>query len=589
MRAMRSRSLAVLCLLAGVHSAGHAAADEAGERALRARIEATLRQVMELEIAVEHEKRLYPPAEMWDEDVASLTARARAAGIADLRPTPASIVPILLEGGRPSPLELRRITLAGRAEYGAVHRFLSLLARAPRRTDLEEVRLVAAPDRAVTYTIRLGLPVYTGSPAPAPPPAPALATNGARTPEEARDRAREAVLRAHLAELTSRAAGLQALQRVFAGHAERAARARALAALARLDRTTDDLAVALTEWRLGDAITVEGLAVGAAARAGLGPALQAAGLPVRDVPFSRQGPCHRFSVTVTLPAGAMEDDGAPGNGPFDATTAAACAAPEGRARGRIAARGTDPEGITVRLRGVEVADLFRVLGAVTPLGFVVDGDVDGRVDVDYERASLDDAFGAMAAAGIVGQVGALVRVSNAAAGVKVEPPRDDHSGGPVSLDLKDADLRDVFLLFERIGGLRYELPDGVRGRVSLFVQEVPWDRVAEAVAESAGLHPRIDGDGTRVVLEEKGPRRPVPPAPIPWRYPREPAKVGLEDLRPAGAALVDGAWRAYAYGPGRVLWTLVPGARFFDGEVKAVTATAVTFDVAGRAVEVKLP
>jgi hypothetical protein len=192
----------------------------------------------------------------------------------------------------------------------------------------------------------------------------------------------------------------------------------------------------------------------------------------------------------------------------------------------------------------------------------------------------------MGTAGIVGQVGALIRVSNAAAGVRVEP-RKDHTGDPVTLDLKDADLRDVFRLFEMISGLRYELPKGFEGRASLFVKEEPWDRVVDAVADAAGLRYRIDD--TRVVLEEKGLRRRVPFAPVSRRFPREPAQVGVEDLRPVGAALVDGAWQAYAYGPGRVLWTLAPGARFFDGEVKSVTSTAVSFDVAGKPVELELP
>jgi len=584
---MQSKPLAILCVFAGILPAGRAAADEAGERALQAQIEAARRQVMELEFAVEREKRSYPPAEMWEDDITSVMKRARAAGISDLRPAPVTTAPILLEGGGPSPLALQRVSLAGQAEYEAIHRFLALLAGAPRRTDFESVRLVAAPKGMVAYSIRLGLPVYTGAPGPLLPPVPPIATAGARTPEEARDRAREAVLRAQLADLSSRAATLQGLQRVFALHEERGARARAFAALGQFHRATGRLALAVTEFRLEDGITIEGVAVGAAARAGLGPALEAAGLSVREVPFSRQGVCHRFSVTAALPVTAIEDVGAPGNGPFDATTAAACAAPEGRTRGRIAARGSDPNGVTVRLRGVDVPDLFRVLGTVTPLGFVVDGDVDGRLDVDYERASLDDAFGAMPTAGIVGQVGALVRVSNAAAGITVEPRKDAYFGSPVSLDLKNADLRDVFKLFGMITGSRYELPADVEGRASLFVREAPFDQVLDGLAEAAGLRHRTDG--ARVVLEAKGPRRSLPPAPAFGRYPRETASVGVEDLQPAGAALVEGAWQAYAYGPGRVLWTLVPGARFLDGEVKSVTATAVAFDVAGKTVELKLP
>jgi hypothetical protein len=387
MRAMQSKSAALLCLVAALLADGRAAADEKGDPALQSQIAAARQQVMKLEMDVEREKRFYPPAEMWQDDIASLMERARAAGIADLQPTPVTVAPILIEGGRPSPLEMRRLTLAGQAEYDAVHRFLDLLGRAPRRTDLEAVRLVAAPKGGVAYTIQLGLPVYTGDPAPSPPSVPRVSTAGARTPEEASVMAREAVLRAQLAALIARTAALQGLQRVFALHVERAARARVFVALSRFHRACEKLHVALTELRLEEGITIEGVAIGAAARAALGPALGEAGFSVRAAPFAREGWCHRFSVTATLPVRDIEDADAPGTSPYDAAAAAACAAPAGRTRGRIATRGSDAKGITVRLRGVDVPDLFRVLGTVTPLGFVVDGDVDGRVDVDYERAS----------------------------------------------------------------------------------------------------------------------------------------------------------------------------------------------------------
>jgi hypothetical protein len=596
----RRRPRAFACALAFSLSAARlATGDERSERALQAEIDAARRQVMDLELALEREKRLIPTADMWEDDVANLMGRARAAGLNDVGPSPVSLVPIALDGGAPSPLELRRLTLSGRAPYEAVHRFVALLGGGPRRVDLEEVRLTAAPKGVVDFEFRLGLPVYIGAAATPPPASPRLDSRAVRTPEEARDAAREAVYRARLTDLRARLASLQALQRVLARFEERATRGRAFAALAQLHRATANLDVALTGLRLVERVAIEGVAVGAASRSGLAAALREAGFVVRDVPFSRQGWCHRFSVDAEVRPGEIVDVGAAENGPFDAATAAACAAADPRSRGKIAARGSDPNGITLRLRGVEVADLIRVLGAVTPLSFVVDADVDGRVDVAYDRASLDDAFDAMRAAGVVGQVGALVRVSNTSSGVEVGvgpglpvspdrrgPPKGKYSGEPVSVDIKEGDLRDMFRLFERISGLRFELPAGFEGRASLFVRDEPWDGVVDALADAAGLRYRVQG--TRVVLERKGSARPVP-APERGRYPREPAKVGVEDLKPVGAALVEGSWQAYAYGPGRVLWTLVPGAPFFDGQVKAVTATAVTFEGAGKPVEVKLP
>lgn len=55
-------------------------------------------------------------------------------------------------------------------------------------------------------------------------------------------------------------------------------------------------------------------------------------------------------------------------------------------------------------------------------------------------------------------------------------------GAPVDLDLKDADIRDVFRLLADVGRVNLVVNDKVDGKVTLRLKRVPWDQIACTVA-----------------------------------------------------------------------------------------------------------
>ncbi len=71
-------------------------------------------------------------------------------------------------------------------------------------------------------------------------------------------------------------------------------------------------------------------------------------------------------------------------------------------------------------------------------------------------------------------------------------------GEPVTLDLRDADLRDVLRLLSEVSGLDFVLQPGVSGRVTLRLTETPWDQALEVLLRSRGLDYRLDGGVLRV-------------------------------------------------------------------------------------------
>jgi type IV pilus assembly protein PilQ len=55
-------------------------------------------------------------------------------------------------------------------------------------------------------------------------------------------------------------------------------------------------------------------------------------------------------------------------------------------------------------------------------------------------------------------------------------------GAPLDLDVKDADIKDVFRLLADVGKVNLVVSDAVAGKVTLRLKRVPWDQIACSVA-----------------------------------------------------------------------------------------------------------
>ena len=78
-----------------------------------------------------------------------------------------------------------------------------------------------------------------------------------------------------------------------------------------------------------------------------------------------------------------------------------------------------------------------------------------------------------------------------------EPVRRFH-GEPISLDLKDADLRDVLLTFSKLARLNMVIDPDVRDSVTVRLENVPWDQALEVILKSNGLGYVLEGSMVRV-------------------------------------------------------------------------------------------
>ena len=73
-----------------------------------------------------------------------------------------------------------------------------------------------------------------------------------------------------------------------------------------------------------------------------------------------------------------------------------------------------------------------------------------------------------------------------------------YSGERISLELKDADLKDFFRLIGSISGLNIVLDPDVEGSLTLFLKEVPWDQALDVVLKNQGMGRHLSGNVLRI-------------------------------------------------------------------------------------------
>jgi type IV pilus assembly protein PilQ len=98
---------------------------------------------------------------------------------------------------------------------------------------------------------------------------------------------------------------------------------------------------------------------------------------------------------------------------------------------------------------------------------------------------------------VLGEDPSLRRGSGYPAVVIGEPARR-YTGEPISLDLKDADIRDVLFTFSKLARLNMVIDPEVRGSVTVRLENVPWDQALEMILKVNGLGYVLEGNIVRV-------------------------------------------------------------------------------------------
>jgi hypothetical protein len=485
------------------------------------------------------------------------------------------------------------VDVSGVGRYADIDRFFRQVALSHRLIDVESLNLTAAPGDAVRFTAVVKFPYRPARAALPQPP------DGTRARATGIPRPQADAFVADQALALAKSETIAALRR---------ARRNPRVFLSELSAIVRDRPVILTSATLGDEFLVRGLTVGDASAHALESRMERGFFRLSQFLMTRQGACLRFEARGTTPvAGPEAELPLPTEDPFEEQDAS-CAVDRDAARVAVV-RGANTKvpgqgPLTLRLRDMDVADVFRVLHALTGQGFLVDGDVAGRVHVELARVTLEEALAALARSANlrVGEPGLVRRVSNAhgdtpaprkpAPKAAPAPDAPPPSTATASFGLKRASVRDILAVMTDADAALASLgPPGSLGRVSLWARETPLSVLRASVLEAAGLTERVEDEHR--VLGRPGA---ASDAPVPVAAETQPPRLVLRapdlsllEFEPAGIASAGSGWSTFAYSPGGSLLGYRAGERLANAVIKDVQSTDVLLETDEGELRIGIP
>ena len=525
-------------------------------------------------------RRALPDGAAPTADVTHVRELAASAGL--LHAEAVARAPVELDG-----LGAVVVDVSGTARFAEIDRFFRQVALSPRLVDVEILSLAGAPEDLVHLRATLRLPFRpNGLPSPAPP---SDARDGlAGVPRPQADLfVRDQALALAKSEAIARLRRAQRNPRLLLAE---------VAAIAR------DHPVAFTEVVAGDRFQARGLILGEGPSRDLEARFERGFFRMSGFLMVRQGACRRFEASGTAPVvGLAAELPLPAEDPFRQDEAP-CRIDRDASRGPEIPRGNTGrrnEGgpFSLRLRDVDLADVFFALHLVTAGSFVVDGDVSGRVSLEMTRVTLEEILEALEKAGLRISGGPVRRVAlSRGSGRPTRSTRATGSGGETqrsaTFAVKRGDVRELLaVMTEADPGLASLGPSGFLGRASVWATNAPLGDLRAALLESAGLLESLE-EGRRVLRRTAGPEEPLQPVaatPSQRRLAFGPGDVESRELELAGLASGGGGWIAFAYAPTGVLLSYRAGSPLFDGTVRGVESTDVTLDTTEGPLRVLLP
>lgn len=174
-----------------------------------------------------------------------------------------------------------------------------------------------------------------------------------------------------------------------------------------------------------------------------------------------------FAMLAMLTVVAAPADG---TGPFDATG----------------------EPISLRLDGAELADVLRSFSSISHLSIAVVPEVnrydllDQSVTVSYESTPWNQVLDEILAdAGLAStHEGSVLWIHPPSAALEGDR---NFTGDPISLNLEGADVRKVIQVFAAQTGHIFDLDPAVEGKVSVNLEDLPWDQALDLILRITGL------------------------------------------------------------------------------------------------------
>jgi tetratricopeptide (TPR) repeat protein len=118
-------------------------------------------------------------------------------------------------------------------------------------------------------------------------------------------------------------------------------------------------------------------------------------------------------------------------------------------------------------------------------------------------------------------------------------PAKTYRGPPITLDLKDGELQDLFRLIADISGLNVVVHPGVHGQFEVHLHDQPWDLILDRILSANGLAYQWEDNVLRIARPEQlGPPRRFSGRRIDMKYDDTDLRKALAELAAEGGGTV---------------------------------------------------
>jgi hypothetical protein len=304
-------------------------------------------------------------------------------------------------------------------------------------------------------------------------------------------------------------------------------------------------------------------------------------LDVTSLEWAQEDACQRFTAHARF-RHATDEAPRPAEGP-----ALGAALLVGRAADDVSCGAPAPSGprlppirrsgqgpLTLRGRALDLVEVVLLLARAAGQALVVDDDVAGRVDVELENVTLDQALAALEPYGVFASPPATIRrVSRGARPVALVLPTGQEA--PASFWFWRARFEDVFSLLADASGDGVLVPRPPLPAVSVYASDLPGDVVYTAVAAAAGLALRHEAGLFRAERPGTAAQELVAAVSKGGGAPPPLATVSAEQLALSALTANGKTWTAWMLTPRGSLLGYAAGDRFLGGQVFSVDARGV--------------
>jgi hypothetical protein len=161
--------------------------------------------------------------------------------------------------------------------------------------------------------------------------------------------------------------------------------------------------------------------------------------------------------------------------------------------------------VDLHMEDFDLQDLFRLVADVSGLNVVVQPGTRGVVTYRVSRMPWDEVLErGLAPNGLVARLdGNVLWIGRPGEAGE----RRSFTGAPISFEFVGKELVEALREIAAHGNASVEVPDGVRGRVTLKLVEVPWDQAFDLLTSVNGLTWTRSGDVIHVEVRRRGSSR----------------------------------------------------------------------------------